>query len=140
MATRVIHCVQEDTSKVAVWDLQGLDRIMSIRLDWLSRSTMPFCYSNIETGDEKFPRITASSNVAELDIRGLRWPSPMAFHFIGQSLPNLKVLKIRQNRIWCGLCHTCSIVRFCEPGPEKIVYTEGEGLPVSELYTSRGSY
>ncbi|KAF5340452.1 hypothetical protein D9758_013558 [Tetrapyrgos nigripes] len=31
--------------------------------------------------------------------------------------------------MWCGLCHTCNILQFEEPGPEVVTFYEGRGLP-----------
>lgn len=79
---------------------------------------------------DRLPFTNVSSSVTELDIRGLPWPSPLVFHNIGGILPELQILKMRQPKIWCGLCHTCSVVRFRSPGPKTIVYEGGLGLPV----------
>ncbi|KAF9062986.1 hypothetical protein BDP27DRAFT_255626 [Rhodocollybia butyracea] len=43
--------------------------------------------------------------------------------------PMLRILKLQQARIWCGLCHTCSIPKFQRPKPEMIRYKNGIGLP-----------
>ncbi|KAG5635492.1 hypothetical protein H0H81_011047 [Sphagnurus paluster] len=125
---RVLHCVQNDARYISMWDLTGLNHLSKIRLDWLSRRMMPH-YRSKDPAD-RLPFTHIPSFVTELDIRGLPWPSPMVFHNIESILPNLKILRLRQQRIWCGLCHTCSVARFKEPGPERIIYEGGGGLPI----------
>lgn len=113
-----------------VWDLRGFERLAKIRLDWLCQVTMP--YSGCGSGDsvDQLPFMHVPSTVTELDVRGLPWPSPLILYNVGRILPNLEVLRLRQQRIWCGLCHTCSVARFQTPGPEQITYDGGLGLPV----------
>lgn len=131
---RELHCVQLDSRDVSVWNLNGFKCLSKIRLDWLSPFMMPH-YSTSDPAD-RLPFIHVSSLVKELDIRGLPWPSPLVFHNIQIILPDLAILKLRQPRIWCGLCHTCSVVKFRAPGPEVIVYHGGLGLPVHSSSSS----
>ncbi|KAF9465942.1 hypothetical protein BDZ94DRAFT_1158922 [Collybia nuda] len=126
--TRYIHCVQTDSKYTSIWNLQGFGCLSTIRLDWLSPRMMP--HHGSDDPADRLPFTNVPSSVNELDIRGLPWPSPLVFHNIGGILPELKVLKMRQPKIWCGLCHTCSVVRFRSPGPKIIVYEGGLGLPM----------
>jgi hypothetical protein len=120
--------MQLASSDPQVWELCGFERLTKIRLDWLSRAMVPH-YGSGDPAD-RLPFTHVPSTVTELDIRGLPWPSPLIFHNIGRILPSLQVLRLRQQKIWCGLCHTCSVARFLPPGPEKIIYEDGLGLPV----------
>jgi hypothetical protein len=54
----------------------------------------------------------------------------LIFYNVDGIMPNLEVLRLRQQGIWCSLCNTCSVARFQAPGPEKIMYDGGLGLPV----------
>ncbi|KAG5722950.1 hypothetical protein E4T56_gene5103 [Termitomyces sp. T112] len=125
--TREFHGVQLNTRKSSVWDLGRLKQLKKIRLDWLSPYMTPHYGSNMS---DRLPFTHAPPTVKELDIRGIPWPSPIVFLNIHTIFPNLNILCLRQQRIWCGLCHTCCVPRFSSPGPEKIVYTDGGGLPL----------
>lgn len=125
---RELHCVQLASSDLQVWKLCGFERLAGIRLDWLPQAMMPL-YGSQES-EALLPLTHVPSTVTELDIRGLPWPSPLIFYNIGKFLPKLEVLRLRQQRIWCCLCHTCSRIRFHAPGPEKIIYKGGLGLPM----------
>ncbi|RDB26617.1 hypothetical protein Hypma_005577 [Hypsizygus marmoreus] len=126
--TRELHCVQLHSRETSVWNLEGFQCLSRIRLDWMSPSMMPH-YGSDDPAD-RLPFTHISSTVTELDIRGLPWPSPLVFHNINKILPQLRILKLRQSRTWCGLCHTCSVVKFRSPGPEMLVYEGGLGLPM----------
>ncbi|TFK34615.1 hypothetical protein BDQ12DRAFT_726667 [Crucibulum laeve] len=126
--TRELHCVQTESQKVDVWNLAGFERLSSIRLDWLPLTMIPHAYSNEAT--EGLPFLHVPSSVVELDIRGLPWPSPACFTFVARNFPDLRILRMRQKRIWCGLCHTCSMASFLLPGPVVINYENGLGLPI----------
>lgn len=128
LGNRVIHCVQTDSKYVSIWNLQEFECLSTIRLDWMSPRMMPYHGSDNPT--DRLPFTNVSSSITELDIRGLPWPSPLVFHNIGELLPELKILRMQQHKIWCGLCHTCSVVRFRSPGPKSVVYEGGLGLPV----------
>ncbi|KAJ3776216.1 hypothetical protein FB446DRAFT_785377 [Lentinula raphanica] len=65
----------------------------------------------------------------ELEIRNLYWPSPLVTQYISRTFPTLRVLRLRQTRTWCGLCHTCCIPEFQPPLPTVIRYEGGTGLP-----------
>jgi len=86
-------------------------------------------YGSKDSAD-RLPFLHVSPTVKELELYGLPWPSPLVFRSIHITLPNLQALHLRQQRIWCGLCHTCCVSRFKSPGPDKIIYTDGSGLPM----------
>ncbi|KAF9004578.1 hypothetical protein BDQ17DRAFT_1424428 [Cyathus striatus] len=114
---------------ISVWDISNFLRLDAIRLDWLSRTLIPYWISP-EDPPERIPFTNPSCHVVEFDIRGLSWPSPHAFKLVSYTLQDLKIFRMRQRRIWCGLCHTCCEPRFLPPGPDKIAYTDGLGLPI----------
>jgi len=72
------------------------------------------------------------SSVEHLDLRGLSWPSPGVLKNIPHTpgLEYLKTLKMKQDTVWCGLCHTCRVVQF-KDRPTGVVYEGGYGLPVN---------
>ncbi|KAJ6551293.1 hypothetical protein B0H19DRAFT_950437 [Mycena capillaripes] len=114
---REIHCVSTHALP-DLWDLTAFRRLRTIRLDCPSINYRTFPFLNIP------------STVTELELRGMKWPSPYAIHTVAGTFPQLKTLRFGQSKIWCGLCHTCSKVKFADPVPPKIVYREGFGLPV----------
>ncbi|KAI0916254.1 hypothetical protein AcW1_009919 [Taiwanofungus camphoratus] len=65
----------------------------------------------------------------ELEMHDHPWPSPMVMQSIAETFPELRVLKLSQNAIWCGLCNTCNVASFNVPPPSPLVYTSGKGLP-----------
>ncbi|KAJ7845461.1 hypothetical protein B0H13DRAFT_119323 [Mycena leptocephala] len=115
--TQEIHCVSSHPPLSDVWDLTGFCRLRTIRLDSSSISYRDFPFH-------------VSASVTELDLRGMSWPSPYIFQTVAATFPQLITLQFSQSRIWCGLCHTCSRVKFAEPVPPKLVYREGLGLPI----------
>ncbi|KAG6828634.1 hypothetical protein H0H92_007226 [Tricholoma furcatifolium] len=123
-----LHCVQLNARKISVWNFCELKHVAKIRLDWLSRGNMSPHYGSHNTAD-RLPFVHAPPTVKELDIRGIPWPDPHVFVNIDFIFPQLEVLRLRQPKIWCCLCNTCSIARFRSPGPETITYSGGRGLP-----------
>ncbi|KAJ3886485.1 hypothetical protein GG344DRAFT_69631 [Lentinula edodes] len=117
--TREIHFMQwtEDSSS---WNFEGFTRLKKIRIDCSKTDIVP----------PKFPSGLVISNDIELEIRNLYWPSPLVAQCISRIFPKLKVLRLRQARTWCGLCHTCCIPEFRSPVPKSIRYEDGMGLPV----------
>ncbi|GLB40976.1 hypothetical protein LshimejAT787_0901910 [Lyophyllum shimeji] len=129
---RELHCVQTETRKTSIWDLRSLKHLSKIRLDWHPRSMLLPRYTDRA---DRLPFAHVASSVIELEVRGLPWPSPLTFCNIHHIFPDLNVLRLQQERIWCGLCHTCSVARFRSPGPGKIVYEAGVGLPMHYAQT-----
>ncbi|KAJ7489309.1 hypothetical protein FB451DRAFT_686656 [Mycena latifolia] len=127
--TRELHCVAnyrwQLESHLDPWDLAGFCHLKIIRLDCPSIIV-------IEPSGEhhqRFPLLNIPASVVELDLRDLTWPSPFVFQALAATFPELRTLRLSQRRVWCGLCHTCSSVKFAEP-PSKLVYTQGLGLPI----------
>jgi len=73
------------------------------------------------------------SSITELDLRGCSWPSPHVTQGIAKTFPSLVTLRMRQQKIWCTMCHTCDIPQFKEPGPDFIFYNDVRGLPVGTI-------
>ncbi|KAJ6504097.1 hypothetical protein C8R47DRAFT_1210188 [Mycena vitilis] len=117
---REMHCVSTDLPLSDTWDLAGFHdhRLHVLRLDCPSISY------------RKLPFLNIPASVTELDLRGMTWPSPFVFQTVAAMFPQLKALRVAQHRIWCGLCHTCSTVKFADPVPPKVVYKNGLGLPI----------
>ncbi|KAJ7238055.1 hypothetical protein B0H12DRAFT_100908 [Mycena haematopus] len=116
--TREMHCVSTDQFLCSFWDLASFRRLQTIRLDCPSIRY------------HKFPFLNMPSSVTDLDIRGMNWPSPYVFQSVTDLFPQLQHLRLSQPKIWCGLCHTCSRVKFAGSVPPKLVYREGLGLPI----------
>ncbi|KAK0199805.1 hypothetical protein DFS33DRAFT_1267752 [Desarmillaria ectypa] len=122
--TSELHCVQLPptlANPIQDWYIDGFTRLKKIRLDWFR--------DNDQWNVELRFSCAKASGVTELDLRDVLWPSPMVLRGISRSFSALRVLRLRQLQIWCGLCNTCSIARFKDPCPTKIVYENGLGLP-----------
>ncbi|KAJ7678066.1 hypothetical protein DFH06DRAFT_1422556 [Mycena polygramma] len=113
-----MHCVSTDLPLSDIWDLAGFRRLQVLRLDCPSISYRKLPFSNIP------------ASVTELELRGMTWPSPFVFQTVAAMFPQLRTLRVAQHRIWCGLCHTCSTIKFADPVPPKVVYKKGLGLPI----------
>ncbi|KIK57371.1 hypothetical protein GYMLUDRAFT_247015 [Collybiopsis luxurians FD-317 M1] len=107
--TREIYCMH-----IPSWSLDEFVRAHKVRINGIFQ-------------DHSFP---ASLNILEADIRDMPWPSPLPIQRISESFPNLRILHLRQAKIWCGLCHTCCVPKFQQPCPKTIRYEGGIGLPL----------
>ncbi|KAJ7176737.1 hypothetical protein C8R46DRAFT_1213319 [Mycena filopes] len=114
--TRKIHCILPSESSFEVWDLAGFLRLQALRLD------CPYISHGLF--------INVPATLTELDIRGLRWPSPYVFQVVAALAPFVVTLRLSNRTTWCGLCNTCSPVNVASPVPAKLVYTGGLGLPI----------
>ncbi|KAF8960656.1 hypothetical protein BDZ97DRAFT_1832964 [Flammula alnicola] len=123
-----LHCVQSHDSINVIWDLSGFKRLSTIRIDWLYRQLTRRAYSMQDPAIIPFTNV--DSLIRELDIRGVRYPSPMTLIALTSPFVHLVTLKLESLRIWCGLCHTCTLVRFPFPAPTGFLYEGGLGLPV----------
>ncbi|KAE9390084.1 hypothetical protein BT96DRAFT_1002577 [Gymnopus androsaceus JB14] len=124
--TREIHLIHtESWDNFSSWNIEGFSRLNKVRIDCLSTGPLP--------GRFPFTGSTSLSSITEADVRGVFWPSPMVAQNISRTFPGLKVLKLQQWRIWCGLCHTCCIPKFQRPGPKTIRY-EGDGIGLPGHY------
>ncbi|THV03226.1 hypothetical protein K435DRAFT_748255 [Dendrothele bispora CBS 962.96] len=130
--TRELHCVFSETCYNVLWNIDDFKHLRKIRFDL--RTSRALNDSELLTSDRRLPFSNLTSTITELDLRGSSWPSPFITQSISNTFPSLKTLRMRQGMIWCGLCHTCSVPQFKEPGPEFIVYSDIRGLPVSLSY------
>ncbi|KAJ7197007.1 hypothetical protein GGX14DRAFT_375628 [Mycena pura] len=120
--TRELHCVPTYLRLYRDWDFTGFRRLQTIRFD---HPVLPRREGRL------FRFLDVPSSTVELDLRGLIWPNPYVLGEIAHTFPSLTTLHLSHQRsIWCGLCHTCSDVRFVDPVPPKLVYREGLGLPI----------
>lgn len=69
--------------------------------------------------------------LVEFEMRYHMWPGPILVETIAPAFPHLRVLELHQETTWCSLCHLCASLLASEAPPPKIVYTNGDGLPVS---------
>lgn len=124
-AAREIHLMQAQSWDDCICNIEGFSRVRKVRIDCsvtASGHSIP--------GRFPFNGLASLSSIVEADIRGVFWPSPMVAQTISRTFPMLKILRLRQERIWCGLCNTCCIPKFQVPGPNLICYESGLGLPV----------
>ncbi|KAJ7628563.1 hypothetical protein FB45DRAFT_40616 [Roridomyces roridus] len=120
--TRELFCkpqLLDGSQDLEVWDLTGFRRLHTVRVDCKSCSLA-----------RQFPFRSVPLSITELELLDVYWPSPFVMQGVADIFPALRTLKLRLPRIWCGLCNTCSSVRFAEPVPPKLVYSEGLGLPI----------
>jgi len=126
--TRHLHCVPSYSGTLSFWDLSSFLRVSSIRLDWY---TLFPSFIVSHAGLDTLPFLHLSS-VEHFDLRSRTWLEPGAIQCIANTpgFECLKTLKMVQDTVWCGLCHTCRVVQF-KDRPTGLVYTGGYGLPVS---------
>ncbi|OBZ77493.1 hypothetical protein A0H81_01978 [Grifola frondosa] len=104
--TRELHCVEHgsDHDKLPFqWDLRAFNRLRKLRLDFnplVSNAMLLLRFAH--------PKHVAG-NLQELELR---------------------VLKLAQERIWCGLCNICCLATFKEQPPQEIIYENYVGLPM----------
>ncbi|KAJ7768204.1 hypothetical protein B0H16DRAFT_310018 [Mycena metata] len=116
--TRKIHfsSPSHTLTSLTPWNFSGFRRLQAIRVD------CPVFHH-----DHYFH---VPSTVTELDMRAVSWPSPFVVQSIAILLPLLVNLRLSHRKIWCGLCHTCCVVKFAGTVPANLVYTGGLGLPI----------
>lgn len=117
-----LHCRDRDRAlhdDDTQWDLRRFPRVCKLRLD-----VDPLDYNYRLRFRHTPPALQ------ELEMHDHPWPSPMVMQSIAETFPELRVLKLSQNAIWCGLCNTCNVASFNVPPPSPLVYTSGKGLPV----------
>lgn len=98
-------------------DLSPFTRLVSIRLD----------HSNLEL---TYEMRGVTHTIQEVDIRGTFWPSPMFYEDIRIMFRHVRVLRLTQESVWCGLCNLCVKPSFQGEGVGSIIYEGGMGLPV----------
>jgi len=121
MWARELRCVDRDHSvhqDGPPWDLHNFRRIHKLRLD-----VDPVDYSY------HLSFLHVPSTLRELELHDHPDPSPMVMQAIAQRFPELRVLRLWQNTIWCGLCYTCNVASFKDSPPSLIAYNNGAGLP-----------
>ncbi|KAI0916255.1 hypothetical protein AcW1_009919 [Taiwanofungus camphoratus] len=119
--TSQLHCRDRDRAlhdDDTQWDLRRFPRVCKLRLD-----VDPLDYNYRLRFRHTPPALQ------ELEMHDHPWPSPMVMQSIAETFPELRVLKLSQNAIWCGLCNTCNVASFNVPPPSPLVYTSGKGLP-----------
>ncbi|KIM43558.1 hypothetical protein M413DRAFT_18039 [Hebeloma cylindrosporum] len=123
---RHLHCVQLDPSAICAWNLAGFKRLTSVRIDWFPINFTP-TYNSPHIGSAF---INMECPVKTVEVTGLRYPTPMSLNAFTAPFPHMTTLELESLRTWCGLCHTCTLVRFSFPTPTGFVYEGGLGLPV----------
>ncbi|KAI0777667.1 hypothetical protein BD413DRAFT_467207 [Trametes elegans] len=124
--TRELHCVElgTDTQILPVqWSLRAFRRLRKLRIDLDPRQSNAMLLMRFD-----HPRSVAS-NLQELEVHDISWPSPMVMRFISDAFPGLRVLKLSHDLIWCNLCNICRFATFKDHPPEEIVYDNFAGLP-----------
>ncbi|KAI0717409.1 hypothetical protein C8T65DRAFT_571819 [Cerioporus squamosus] len=125
--TKELHCVELGTDSqilpVMQWNLMPFHRLRKLRVDFESANPNAMLLLRFD-----YPRNIASQ-LQELELHDISWPSPMPLTVVANAFHRLRVLKMYQDLIWCDLCNICSFATFRDPPPEKIVYTKIVGLP-----------
>lgn len=109
------------------WTLQAFRRLRKLRVDFDPSQSNAMLLMRFD-----HPRPIAS-HLQELEVYDVSWPSPMVVRLVSEAFPALRVLKMAQDLVWCGLCNTCRFATFKDHPPPEIVYEKTVGLPVSEL-------
>ncbi|KAI0635130.1 hypothetical protein C8Q77DRAFT_1277865 [Trametes polyzona] len=124
--TREMHCVELDNdlqTKPVQWNYQAFRRLRKLRVD----------FSPVQPNTMLLMRFDHPRNIAsqlqELELNDLSWPSPMTMRLISEAFPSLRVLKLTQDLIWCSLCNICRFATFKDHPPPEMVYEKVVGLP-----------
>ncbi|KAI0674280.1 hypothetical protein C8Q78DRAFT_1067363 [Trametes maxima] len=125
--TRELHCVELGTDlrvrPVVQWDMRTFRRLRKLRVDFDPKQSNAMLLTRFDQPP------TIASQLQELELHDISWPSPMIIRFIGQTFSGLRVLKMAQDLAWCSLCNTCCFATFKDPPPEEIMYDKVVGLP-----------
>lgn len=127
---RELHCVELDTdleSRPVQWSLQAFRRLDKLRVDFDATKSNAMLLMRFD-----YPRAVVSQ-IKQLEIYDLSWPSPMMLRLVGDAFSGLHTLKLAQDLVWCSLCNICRFATFKDHPPEEIVYEKVVGLPVSSL-------
>ncbi|KZT70635.1 hypothetical protein DAEQUDRAFT_725176 [Daedalea quercina L-15889] len=101
--------------------LAALNRIRRLRYDAMNGYFVPGTFKLVGGLPHR---------IVELELWYHIWPSPgNAIMPIADTFPNLQVLELRQETVWCSLCNTCDVLFLSEAPPPSVVYTNGDGLP-----------
>lgn len=126
---RELHCVELGTDlqiRPVQWTLQAFRRLRKLRIDFDPSQSNAMLLMRFD-----HPRPIAS-HLQELEVHDVSWPSPMVVRLVSEAFPALRVLKLMQDLVWCGLCNTCRFATFKDHPPPEIMYEKTVGLPVSE--------
>ncbi|KAL7284203.1 hypothetical protein ACG7TL_001485 [Trametes sanguinea] len=124
--TKELHCIELDTDlqiRPVQWNLRAFRRLRKLRVDFDPAQSNAMLLMRFD-----HPRNIASQ-LQELDVHDVSWPSPMVLRLISQAFPGLRVLKLAQDLIWCNLCNICRFATFKNHPPEEIVYDKVVGFP-----------
>ena len=109
------------------WDFRAFDRLRKLRIDFDPMQSNAMLLMRFD-----HPRHIASQ-LQELEIHDISWPSPMVVRLIAVAFPGLRTFKLSQDLIWCNLCNICRFSTFRDHPPEEIVYDKTVGLPVRHI-------
>ncbi|KAI0371931.1 hypothetical protein BV20DRAFT_964590 [Pilatotrama ljubarskyi] len=124
--TKELHCVELDTdlqARPVQWSLRAFHRLRKLRVDFDPTKSNAMLLMRFD-----HPRNIASQ-LQELEVHDVWWPSPMVLRLISQAFPGLRVLKLSQDLVWCNLCNICRFATFKDHPPAEIVYEKVVGLP-----------
>ncbi|EJF63661.1 hypothetical protein DICSQDRAFT_178943 [Dichomitus squalens LYAD-421 SS1] len=124
--TKELHCVELGTDLRILpvqWDFRAFHRLRKLRIDFDPMQSNAMLLMRFD-----HPRHIASQ-IQELEIYDISWPSPMAIHLIADAFPRLRTLKLSQDLMWCNLCNICRFSTFRDHPPEEITYDKSVGLP-----------
>ncbi|RDX54471.1 hypothetical protein OH76DRAFT_1340914 [Lentinus brumalis] len=125
--TKELHCVElgKDSQILPVmqWNLMSFHRLHKLRVDFEPANPNAMLLLRFD-----YPRNIASQ-LQELELHDISWPSPMSLTVVANAFHGLRVLKMSQDLIWCDLCNICSFATFRDHPPEEIVYEKIVGLP-----------
>ncbi|EIW55733.1 uncharacterized protein TRAVEDRAFT_50214 [Trametes versicolor FP-101664 SS1] len=124
--TRELHCVELGTDlqiRPVQWTLQAFRRLRKLRIDFDPSQSNAMLLMRFD-----HPRPIAS-HLQELEVHDVSWPSPMVVRLVSEAFPALRVLKLMQDLVWCGLCNTCRFATFKDHPPPEIMYEKTVGLP-----------
>ena len=109
------------------WNLRAFPRIRKLRVDFDPAKSNALLLMRFD-----HPRHIASQ-IQELELYDISWPSPMTVRLISQGFHGIRVLKLSQDLIWCNLCNICRFATFRDHPPAEIVYDKFVGLSVRQL-------
>ncbi|CDO70083.1 hypothetical protein BN946_scf184806.g10 [Trametes cinnabarina] len=124
--TRELHCVELGTDlqiRPVQWDLRAFRRLCKLRVDFDPSQSNAMLLMRFD-----HPRHIASQ-LQELEVHDVSWPSPMVLRVISQAFPGLRILKLSQDLVWCNLCNICRFATFKDHPPDEIAYVKFVGLP-----------
>ncbi|PCH38939.1 hypothetical protein WOLCODRAFT_167715 [Wolfiporia cocos MD-104 SS10] len=119
---RQVHCIDSDRAlhqDDPPWNLCNFGHITKLRLDV---DPIDFEY--------RVRFLNVPPTLHELQLCNHPELSPRVVKDIARVFPELRVLKLSQSTVWCGLCYTCNVPSFKAQPPSPLIYTNGNGLPI----------